>query len=360
MVRRTEGKEIETLRCSGRGVTKKNILRVAVYARVSTLEESQEDSFETQREYYEKLILSEPGMTLAGVYGDRGISGLGINGRTEFLRMLEDCRNGKIDLIITRSVSRFSRNISECVETVNKLRSLGIPIRFEKEGFTTTDDNSDMFFNVLAILAQEESGSLSRRMTWAVERRAEMGRPIRKCPYGYKKESASKNEDNSYRGWRIDEEEARRIRKAFEMASNVCPYDAIIEQLDLMEKAAGSGVSWTQPRLYKLLLNEAYRGDVLTHKTYTVDYIAKKRAHNKGERTRYYIKEHHEPIVDIAVFERVQTLVSSGLLNSLAHRMREEHKSRTAKWKKEHKRNKTSGARTRNIITVLAPKKTLS
>lgn len=312
----------------------KNILRVAAYARVSTLKEDQNDSFETQCNYYEKLISGDPHMVLAGVYGDQGVSGLSTKSRTEFMRMMQDCRDGKIDFVITRSVSRLSRNMTECLEIVQKLMELGIPVRFEKEGLTSTDPGSEMFFHVLATLAQEESGSLSRKITWALERRAEIGEPARKCPYGYKREG-KKTKDTTQGSWLVNETEAKRIRKAFEMAADLCSYEDILNELNRMEKEEGTQTEWCQDRLYRMLRSEIYRGDVLTHKTYTVDYIAKKRAYNRGERTQYYITGHHAPLVPIEMYERVQSLMDAGLLHSSYHNARYKYEKKVRRWRKE-------------------------
>ncbi len=339
MEQRLKNIEVETYHYEPQKATAangNNILRVAAYARVSTLSEDQGESFETQCAYYEKLISSNPKMTLVGVYGDQGVSGLSTKGRTEFARMMQDCRDGKIDFVITRSVSRLSRNMAECVETVNFLKDLGIPVRFEKEGLTTTDPGSEMFFHVLATLAQEESGSISRRITWALERRAKIGDPARKCPYGYRKptdEEKAENED--CRAWVFDESESKRVKKAFEMAADIYPYDAILQQLDCIEDAEGTNVRWTHERLYHMLRSEVYRGDVLTHKTYGVDYVTRKRAVNRGERTQYYVHDHHEPMVPVEMYERVQSLMDAGLLHSAAYKMRDNHEKKAIRWRYE-------------------------
>lgn len=339
MIPRLKNIEVETYHYAPQKTTaadSSSILRVAAYARVSTLSEDQEESFETQCDYYEKLISSNPKMILVGVYGDQGVSGLSTKGRTEFARMMQDCKDGKIDYVITRSVSRLSRNMTECVETVNILKDLGIPVRFEKEGLTSTDPGSEMFFHVLATLAQEESGSLSRRVKWALDKRAEMGDPARKCPYGYKKAPTEENsQDGDCYAWVIDEPEARRVRKAYEMASELCSYDSIVQQLNLMEEAEETGVVWSQQRLYRMLRSEVYRGDVLTHKTYGVDYVTRKRAINRGERTQYYVKEHHEPMVPVEMYERVQSLMDAGLLHSLLNEKLETHKRNVERWRFE-------------------------
>ncbi len=317
-------------------VSNKDTIRVAAYARVSTLSENQEESFETQCAYYEKYVASHPNMILVGVYGDQGISGLHMKGRMELLRMMEDCIAGKIDYVLTRSVSRMSRNMTECLDIVNKLKEMGIPVRFEKEGVTSTDPQGEFMLEILAILAQEESCSHSRRLIWAQEQRAKIGDPIRKCPYGYKKAPVEDKLDNDGgRGWVIDESESMRVKKAFEMASELCPYQDIIAELDLIEQAEHTGISWNRERLRRLFKNEAYRGDVLTNKTYTVDYLSGMRAVNRGKRTQYYISAHHEPVIPPETYERVNSLMKTSLLRSNADCKREQHRRNAVRWKHE-------------------------
>ncbi len=294
-----------------------NPLRVAAYARVSTLQEHQEESFQTQCAYYAALIGTREDAVLVGVYGDQGASGLRTRGRPELARMMADCQAGKIDAVVTRSVSRFSRNMAECLELVEQLKALGIPVRFEKEGVTSTDPGSEFFFHVLAILAQEESGSHSRRVSWASEKRAQVGDPVRKCAYGYRKGEPTAGQDTAGgRGWVIQEGEAGRVKLAFALAAQACPYGQIIGRLDQMEQAEGTAVRWNYGRLRRMLGNEAYRGDVLAYKTYTLDYVSRKRAVNQGARRQYYISEHHEALVSPETYERVQRLVEAGMLKS--------------------------------------------
>ncbi len=362
MLSRTKNVEIETYHYVPQKATQYNpnaVMRVAAYARVSTLQENQEDSFETQCAYYERMISANPRMILVGVYGDQGVSGLSTKGRTEFARMMSDCKAGKIDLVITRSVSRLSRNMAECVETVNTLKDLGIPVKFEKEGLITTDPGSEMFFHVLATLAQEESGSLSRRLTWAVDRRAAMGDPIRKCSYGYMKEPLKNTvQPKEGRAWLINEEEAKRVRKAFEMASSLYPYDAILQQLNLIEQAAGTDVVWTQQRLYRLLRNETYRGDIQTHKTYTLDYVGKVRVKNNGDHEAYYITDHHEPMVPVEMFDRVQSLMDANMLRPGAYRKREQLEWDAERWHREEwdRKAMAKAARNRNKVVKASAK----
>ena len=310
------------------------VQRVAAYARVSTLSEEQELSFETQCRYYEALISKDENKILVGVYGDRGVSGLSTKRRTEFARLLKDCLKGKIDMVITRSVSRFSRNMNECGKVVQLLTGLSIPIVFEKENIISTEEKNALFLGILSALAQEESNSLSRRVKWAMDKRAEMGDPIRACVYGYIKAPRRKTKhwvSDEGRAWSIDEKKAKRIKMAFEMASQRFTYAAIVDQLNCLEKDENTGRFWNQPQVKRLLTHEAYKGDLLVGKTYTADYLSKKVAKNKGERPQYYIEEHHPPIVTAEQFEKVQLYIDAGFLHSRNHKQREKFEQGTYK-----------------------------
>ena len=162
--------------------------RIAVYCRVSTLYEVQDSSFETQRDAYIQMIGSRDDLVLAGVYGDHGKSGTSIKRRSEFQRMLRDCEDGKIDIVMTKSISRFARNLRDCLTTIDHLKQLGIPVLFEKEGINTMDNKSELLLNVLAIIAEEESISIGQNMRWAYERRNAAGDPFHKAPYGYRRD----------------------------------------------------------------------------------------------------------------------------------------------------------------------------
>lgn len=279
--------------------------RVAVYCRVSTLLEMQDSSFETQRDAYIQLIDSREDLVLADIYGDHGKSGVSIKHRPEFQRMLRDCEAGKIDIIMTKSISRFARNLRDCLATIDQLRRLGIPVLFEKEKLNTMDNQSELLLNVLAVIAQEESVSLGQNMRWARERRNAAGDPFHKPPYGYKQNKETKR-------WYIRENEAKRVRFAFQSASHGACYQEILKGLNAMEQEDGTGVVWGNTRLSYMLTNEAYIGDVLTNKTYCPNRNSQ--IINRGERDQYYIEGHHEPIIDRETFDRVQTLVKRKLL----------------------------------------------
>lgn len=281
------------------------IRRVAAYCRVSTLAEEQDLSYETQCTYYTRLIEADPTMTLVEVYGDQGGSGLMLKKRPEFQRMMNDCLDGKIDLILTKSVSRFARNLSDCIKCVRCLREKGIPVIFEKEGITSTNPSCEMLLSVLASMAQQEMHSLSENIRWSLEHRNASGNPSRVARYGYRRIE----DGTGMKVWQVYEPEAERVRFAFQMAAQGVIYRDISITLNNMEINTGTGLEWTQSRIYAMLTSEVYIGDILTNKSFTADYLTKKISKNNGQRSQYYLEGHHEPIIDRATFERVGELI---------------------------------------------------
>lgn len=287
------------------------VKRVAVYCRVSTLSEAQEESYETQCAAYKKTISNDPKLELVRIYGDQGISGATTKHRPEFQQMLEDCRNGKIDVVMTKSISRFARNLADCMDAIRQLRELGIPVLFEREGIDTTTTSGEMLLSVLASIAQEEINNMSQNIRWSHDRNNAAGNPVIGARYGYRKER-----DGAKHKWVIHESEARRVRYAFQKADEGWKYCEILDGLDTMEAAEGTGVKWTQARLYGTLRSEAYIGDILTNKRFTPDYLQKRSLLNQGQRPQYYIEGHHAPIIDKQQFERVTEHIKNQLLKS--------------------------------------------
>lgn len=294
--------------------------RVAVYCRVSTEMEMQEGSFEMQTSYYREKIAAIPDMMLADVYGDKGKTGRSIAARPAFRRMLADCEAGKIDMIVTKSISRFARNMSECVEVLRWLKTLGIPVLFEKEGINSMEAQGELVLSIFAAIAQEESHSISLNTLWSNERHNASGKPRFKVSYGY----ARKRGD--WR-WRIDEAQARRVRLAFRMAFEGRCYKDIRKTLNDMERAEGTGLDWTQRRLGYLLTNENYTGSCLTNK-YVSTTGQRQVRFNRGERAQYYIEGHHEALVSRELFEAVQEKVRTGGLHSRRKWRNHEEKGR--------------------------------
>lgn len=280
------------------------IKRVAVYCRVSTLSEAQEESYETQCTAHRKMIYADPNLELVKIYGDLGVSGSTARHRPEFQKMLKDCRNGKIDVVMTKSISRFARNLVDCIETVRMLTELSISVLFEREGIDTMSNNGEMLLAILASVAQEEINNMSQNTRWSQEQNNAAGNPLIGARYGYRKER-----DGAKHKWVIYNPEARRIRFAFEKADDGWKYRQILDGLDAMEAAEGTGVKWTYERLVGLLRSEVYIGDILTNKNIKPDYLEKRSFPNRGQRPQYYIEGHHDAIIEKAQFESVSNRI---------------------------------------------------
>lgn len=277
--------------------------RVAAYCRVSTLMEEQELSYESQCAYYENLIESRENMELVGIYGDQGFSGLHAEKRPEFQRLIADCTDGKVDLVMVKSISRFSRNTIDCQSYLKLLKEHGVTVYFEKEGLYSNDPQCELILKLLAAAAQEESNSISQTIKWANEKNCESGYPTRTCCYGYVKAKRHTGEKHI---WVIDEEKAKRIRLMFELADKGQNAREIAKSLREYEEEHGVTARWTASNVRSRLQNEAYKGDLLTGKMYSPDILSGKRMKNNGQSPQYYIEEHHEPIVSPALFDRVQ------------------------------------------------------
>lgn len=294
--------------------------RAAAYCRVSTGMECQEGSYEIQKSYFTELLSNSPDEELVKVYADEG-SGRSTQGRPEFRQMIQDCVDGKIDIIYTKSISRFSRNMLDCVTVVRQLKGLGIPVIFEKEGINTMDGQSELFFHILAIIAEEESKSIGGNVSAGIAYLHDQGIPTGRVTYGYRRV-------NKQGEWRIEESEARRVRYAFDQAAKGVCYEDIRIALDKMEDEENTGMSWSKNRnrLPMMLKHVAYMGDYWTDCYYTAyaknGHRYSKR--NKGERTQVHLEGHHDPIVSREEFERVQTMMQMGLLHSGRRKFNEE------------------------------------
>ena len=285
----------------GEKTTKK--IRTAAYCRVSTAMEIQEGSYEIQVKYYTDLIKGNADMEFVGIYGDRGRSGLTTDKRPGLQALLKDCRDGKIDLILSKSVSRFARNMGDFVEMVRELRKMGINLYFEKEKADTKDPQMDWILDTLAIIAEEESNSISEHVKASYAENVKEGKPHCNPPYGYVRRGT---EDHQ---WAINGEEAQRVRRAFFLAGEGKNYTEILASLNAMEDG---GYVWKQERLKYMLRNVAYKGDFHSHGY--VNITPGKSVPNNGIRDRYYLKGHHEAIVPEDLFDLVQEKLDKGLL----------------------------------------------
>ena len=281
------------------GVTKKR--RVAAYARVSTTAEEQETSLVAQREYFEEFIKEHKDWVFVDVYYDDGISGLSFRKREGFNRMISDALAGKIDLILTKSLSRFARNTVDTLTTIRKLKAANIEVYFEKENIYTFDSKGEFLITIMSSIAQEESRSISENVTWGTRKRFADGKYH--VPYevflGYKKGA-----DGTLQ---VVEEEAKIVRLIYLLYLVGKSSFTISNTLDeLGIPTPRNDGKWNKTTALSILSNEKYKGDALLQKTITVDFLTKKRKPNEGEITQYYITEAHDAIVSPEVFEIVQ------------------------------------------------------
>lgn len=306
-------------------------IRAAAYCRVSTDQELQDLSFESQCHYYRQLIEADPDMELVGIYGDHGKSGTHIDGRPEFQRMIEDCRAGRIDLIYTKSVSRMARNLSDLLETLRELKALHVVVVFEKEGLDTRSAASELMLGILGTIAQEESRSIATNMYWGREERLKKGQPYGAVAYGYR-------DSGKDHAWVTVPDEAAQVRLAFRLASEGTLYPEIRRRLDELQKEVGGDRRWSQYNLHYLLTNPYYTGDYMNNKTTVIIRDNKPvRVDNDGLADQYYIEEHHEALVSHEDFDFVQELIGHSLLNAKRCNYSEEDKKLLAECRERRK-----------------------
>ena len=275
--------------------------RVAAYARVSTDSEEQLSSYEAQVEFYTRYIKGNPGWEFVDVYTDEGISGTNIRKREGFNRMVNDALSGKIDLILTKSISRFARNTVDTLTTVRTLKDHKVEVYFEKENIYTLDTKGEVMLTIMGSLAQEESRSISENVTWGKRRSMEEGKfsLAYKCFLGYEK-----GEDGLPR---IVEHEAEIIREIYQLFLGGSTVRSIADHLTAKDIPTPAGKKkWSVSTIMSILQNEKYKGDALLQKTYTADFLTKKVKKNCGEVSQYYIENSHPAIIDAETFDLVQ------------------------------------------------------
>ncbi len=277
------------------------IKRVAAYCRVSTDSEEQLNSYEAQIEYYTRVISENPDWELAGIFADEGLSGTSTKNRTEFNRMIAACKRGRIDMILTKSLSRFSRNTLDCLRIVRVLKDAGIGVIFEKENINTLTQSSEFLLTLFSGFAQAESESLSKNVRWGIQKSQEAGN----VPFQYKKTLGYRRGPDGKP--EIDPDEARTVRRIYRRYLEGASLGDIQKELEADGVPTAEGVkAWSRQVIKNILTNEKYVGDALLQKTYVADPIDKKVRKNRGERPMYYIENHHEAIVPREVFRRVQ------------------------------------------------------
>ena len=275
--------------------------RVAGYARVSTDHEDQTTSYESQMRYYAEYISTRSDWEFVKMYSDEGISGTNTKLRVGFKSMIEDALAGKIDLIITKSVSRFARNTVDSLTTVRKLKEVGVEIYFEKENIWTLDSKGELLITIMSSLAQEESRSISENVTWGLRKQFAEG----KVHFPYTNVMGFEKGENGEIV--VNQEEAKTVRYIFQQALlGKTPY-SIAKVLPQQGILLPSGKNhWSPVTIKRMLRNEKYKGDALLQKTYTIDFLSKKKNINKGELPQYYVENNHEAIVDKETFDAVQ------------------------------------------------------
>ena len=287
------------------------LLRVAAYCRVSTGDESQQTSYTNQKAFYTRYINENPRWQVADIYADEAISGTSRAHRKEFNRMMEDALTGKIDYIVTKSISRFARNTVDTLNCVRQLRQMCPPvgIYFEKENINTLDAAGELILTILSALAQDESRSISENIRWTFQKNFQMGKPQinLKRMLGYEK---GKNGE-----WMIDETQAKAVRFLFRRY--VCGYsaNAVAKQANEAGYRTVNGKNWTAGAVLDILRNEKYVGDLEMQKTVTVDFLTHRSVKNNGEAPKYYVRDHHAGIIDRQTWEKVQMILKSNSRN---------------------------------------------
>lgn len=275
--------------------------RVAAYCRVSTDSEEQLTSYQNQVRVYTEMIAANKEWEFAGLYADEGISGTRADKRPEFQRMIRDCQNGKIDYIITKSVSRFARNTVECLEYVRSLKAQGIGIFFEEQNIDTLKNESELYLVIYAGFAQSESESISKHITWTYRKKFEEGKVSfqYKNFLGYRKGADSQPE--------VVPEEAAIVERIYEMFLAGQPVKVIAQTLQAEKiEILGKNLSFSKNMIMNILRNEKYCGDCILQKTVTVDCISKTRKVNQGEAPMYIVENNHPAIISREVFNRAQ------------------------------------------------------
>lgn len=276
-------------------------LRVAAYCRVSTDDKEQINSYKAQIEYYTEKINKNPEWQMAGIFADEGISGTQAKKRPEFLKMIRQCRQGKIDLILTKSFSRFARNTLDSVDYIRELRALGIGVVSEKENMNTLNEDSEMLITILSCFAQAESESISKNVSWGVRQSFKNGKvPIKYTTLlGYRK---GKNDLPE-----IIPDEAEIVKEIFCKYLDGMSLKQIADSLNSRGvKTKHKNTTWKPEVVKGILKNEKYSGDAILQKTYVTDCITKKTRKNNGELPMYIVKNHHDPIIPRNDFNRVQ------------------------------------------------------
>ena len=276
-------------------------LRVAAYCRVSTKQDEQINSYENQKKIYTDRINSEPNWTLVEIFADKGITGTSTKKRDDFNRMIRYCKQGKIDMIITKSVSRFARNTVDCLKYIRMLKKMNVDVYFEEQGIHSLDNGAEFYITIYGCIAQSESENMSSNIIIGQTQSHKDGKAAFHCKrlLGYTRSETGQIE--------IVPEQAEIVKRIFDRFLSGESIETIAESLTAegIETPMGKTV-WSKSVIASILTNEKYKGDILTNKTYVTDPISKVTKINNGERPQHYIENHHPAIIDSATFGRVQ------------------------------------------------------
>ena len=317
-VAKREMPKVEVIKATKRSVRNPDIvdegkkLRVAAYCRVSTDDEEQLTSYTKQKQYYTEHINNNPKWELVDIYADEGISGTSTKHRCEFNRMMRDAEAGKIDLILTKSISRFARNTVDTLSWIQRLRNLPNPVqvRFEKEGFESFDFGSEMILTIMSAFAQAESRSISDNVKWSIQKNFQRGKPTINLNRMLGYDMGENGE------WLINEQQAAVVREIYSMYLCGVAAHRIATLLNEKGVCTINGKKWTTRAILIILRNEKYVGDLIMQKHITIDMLSHKVVKNKDIAQKYYIKDHHAPIIRREMWEQVQDLLNKNSINA--------------------------------------------
>ncbi len=276
------------------------IKKVAAYARVSSGKDAMLHSLAAQVSYYSNLIQNHRGWQYVGVYSDEALTGTKDN-RENFQRMLDDCKAGKIDMVITKSISRFARNTVTLLETVRELKTLGVDVFFEEQNIHTMSADGELMLTILASYAQEESLSVSENQKWRIKKNFEEGKPWNGKMLGYRYDNGK---------YIIIPEEAETVRLIFDCYIKGMSAMAITKLLNGKNITSINGNPWCKNSVLKVLRNYAYTGNLLLQTTYHENHLTKRELVNEGQLPKYQVRDSHEAIIDLATYESVQDIIS--------------------------------------------------
>jgi len=277
-------------------------LRVAAYCRVSSDSSDQMNSFTAQLNYYSALIASKENWVVADIYADAGISGTSAKKRPDFQRLISDCRKGKVDKILVKSISRFARNAADCLETIRELKAIGVGVCFEEQNIDTSTMTGELLTAMFSAIAQKESESISGNMRWSYQHRMQSGKFITcKAPFGYHLKDGTLE---------VYEPEAKIVRMIFDQYLIGKSREEIAEMVTAIGIPTRDGNDcWQYSSISYILRNERYAGNSLLQKRYSTDTLPYQKKINHGEREQYYISESHPPIIDREIFMAVKRLM---------------------------------------------------